>query len=71
MLTESVSTLGISTKERVISRVSFYVGVILVARVLGATSPSESDLLVSQDEHLGVAKVYIAAPAGVYVPQGR
>ena len=71
LLSGGVSTLGISVRERVISRIIFYLSVLLVSWILGALTPSETDKSIALDAHLGVAEIIIAKAGDPRIPQDR
>lgn len=57
-----VNTLGISQKERLLSRISFYLLVMLVLWVTNHLIPDFAALEEQRWEELGVARPYIAVP---------
>ena len=52
-----------SSSHRWVSRIAFYTGAIGLLWVLGEITPSESELRARALDRLGVAQIYIAAPA--------
>lgn len=66
-------TLGVPRRHRHLSRVLFYLGVLLLLWLMGRMEPLAGPETLT-DEELGVARPYIASPEMPWVatlPQGR
>ena len=57
-----MNPLQIPVRDRVLSRVVFYLLVGLVFWGVGLTQPSQSQIAAQKDQQLGVAKAYFAVP---------
>ena len=73
--TEGMPSLGASRKQRQISRVGFYLGMVLIMWAMGRLESRQASVVTGwTDEELGVARAYVASPEMpeyAKLPQGR
>jgi hypothetical protein len=73
--TEGMPSLGASRHQRMISRIGFYLGVVLIMWAMGRLESRQPAMPNgSSDGELGVARAYIASPEMpeyARLPQGR